>query len=159
MAYLVASEINPHLPGRLAVTASSTPNLTDLSVYIAGVSAELDSAAAQGGYALPIASPGSPESFSLLQMFSIYGVGWRALNVMMPNQGGPKDLTSLATRYHDDYERALQMLRDGTLILSDAPHDDSGTSGGRILPRSYSTSNVGATVGVVPQVTIGRDQF
>lgn len=158
--YLSATELNPNLPSRLQITASTNPAIASGIVQIiAQVSAEIDSAAAEGGYAVPISPTSSPNSYSLLQQFAVYGAGWRALMVQMPNQGGVSDKEQLSSVYRQEYDRAIAMLRAGQLVLTDAPHDTSGTAGGRILPRSYSTSNVGATVGVVPQVTMGRDQF
>lgn len=160
MAYLSATELNPNLPSRLQITASTNPAIASGIVQIiTQISAEIDSAAAEGGYTVPISPTTSPNSYSLLQQYAVYGAGWRALMVQLPNQGGVKDHEQLSSVYRDAYNNAMAMLRAGQLVLPDAPHDTSGTSGGRILPRSYSTSNVGATTGVVPQVTIGRDQF
>lgn len=160
MAYLNATELNPNLPSRLQITASTNPAIAGgVASIISQISAEIDSAAAAGGYTVPISPTTSPYAFSLLQMYAVYGAGWRALMVQMPNQGGVKDREQLSSVYRDRYEEALVLLRAGQLTLTDAPHDTSGTSGGRILPRSYSTSNPGATAGVTPQVTIGRGQF
>jgi hypothetical protein len=156
MGYLAATELNPNLPSRFHVTASGPgPNLTEALVMINGISAELNAAAAQAGYTVPIPTT-SPGAYSLLQQYTAYGAGWRVLSVQMPNQGGPKDHEVLSSTYRDAYMSALQGLREGVIVLSDAPQDSSGTSGGRILPRSYSTSNAGATVGVVPQVSISQ---
>lgn len=160
MAYLSATlgELDYLLPGRLEVTASSTPGIPAAQTIINGISAEIDGAIAQAGYTVPVSSTAS-YAFGLLQNYAALGAAWRVLSVMMPNQGGPKDQVVLASQYRDAYERALEQLRTGAIVLTGAPRDDDGASGGRILPRSYSTSNVGATAGVVPQVTIGREQF
>lgn len=160
MAYLSATlgELNYLLPGRLEVTASSTPAVPAAQAIINGISAELDSAAAAAGYSVPVSTIAS-YAYGLLQNYAGLGAAWRVLSVMMPNQGGPKDVVALSSQYRDSYERALEQLRAGTLVLTGAARDDDGSSGGRILPRSYSTSNPGATSGVTPQVTMRRDQF
>lgn len=157
MGYITIPELNPNLPSRLQVTASSAGPHASAGVLkvIAGISAELDAAAAHGGYTVPITAS-SPNAYELLQQYTVYGAGWRVLSVAMPNMGGAKDVLALSTQYHDAYDAALAGLKDGSIILSDAPQDTTG-AGGRILPRSYSTSNSSATVGVVPQVSIAQE--
>lgn len=155
MGYLNATELNPNLPGRLEVTASSTPDITSAQTIITGISAELDSAAAHAGYITPISSTAS-YAYDLMRNYTVYGAGWRVLSVMMPNQGGPKDKVALSEQYHDAYENALEGIRNGTITLIGAPEIGGGTDQGRILPRSYSRSNPDATSGVTPQVTMGQ---
>lgn len=155
MGYLNATELNPNLPGRLELTPTSTPDLTGAMSFINGISAELDSAAAHAGYVTPISSTAS-YAYGLMQNYTVYGAGWRVLSVMMPNQGGPKDTVQLSSVYRDAYERALEGIRDGTISLIGAEETGGGTNQGRILPRSFSTSNPDATSGVTPQVTMGQ---
>lgn len=156
MGYLSATELNPNLPGKLEVTASSAPDYSGAQLFINGISAELDSAAAHAGYVTPIGSVAS-YAYGLMQNYAMYGAAWRVLSVMMPNQGGPSDKTSLAEIYHDAYDRALAGLRDGSISLIGAPEQGGGVNEGRVLPRSYSVSNPGATSGVLPRVTMNQE--
>lgn len=157
MAYLSATgaELNGMLPAKLHVTATSTPDYTAAQSFINGISAELDSAAAKAGYVTPISSTAS-YAYGLMQNFVGYGAAWRVLSVMMPNQGGPKDKVALSEQYHDAYVTALAGLRDGSISLIGAPEEGGGTNQGRLLPRSYFTSNPNASTGIIPQVGIDQ---
>ena len=155
MAYLEASvwlpELIPPLP---TVTGSSTPlNVGEVGTIIARVSGEIDSAAAQAGYAVPISTTAT--GYLAIQSIAEYGAGWKVLRRFMPNQGGPGGNIGLAGEYRDAYMTALAALRSGDLPIIGAALDTSGQ--GRELPRSYSTSNPGATAGVVPLVDLDYD--
>lgn len=157
MGYLSATgvELNGMLPERLQVTPTSTPDFTSAQAFINGISAELDSAAAHAGYVTPISSTAS-YAYGLMQNFVGYGAAWRVLSVMMPNQGGPKDKVELSSVYRDAFLRALAGLEDGSISLIGAPEEGGGTNQGRLLPRSYYTSNPGASTGIIPQVSIDQ---
>lgn len=157
MAYLsaTAGELNMMLPERLRVTGSSVPDITSAQTFINGISAELDSAAAHAGYTTPISSTAS-YAYGLMQNYTGYGAAWRVLSVMMPNQGGPKDTVQLSSTYRDAFERALAGLRDGTITLMGAAEQGGGVNAGRLLPRSYYTSNPNASTGIIPRVDIDQ---
>lgn len=159
MAYISATELTQFLPQNVNITPTSAP-LTDVEVLtiIGEISAELDSAAAAAGYAVPLTPPasgGASSAFLQMQRWTKMGAGWQVLGIIFPSlPGAAGGGNSLASDYRDAYQAALLALRKGETPLVGAPTDESG--GGRELPRSYSTSNPCATAGVVPQIEIDR---
>jgi hypothetical protein len=151
VSYLVASSWIPELmPPLPTITASSIPlNIDEVATIIGRTSLEIDAAAAQAGYAVPIASC---VGLGMIEQVCEYGAGWKVLRKFFPNQGGPANNVSLASEYRDAYQAALAALRKGEMPIIGAAIDTSGQ--GRELPRSYSTSNPGATVGVEPMLDL-----
>lgn len=131
MAYTDATQVTITLPRGITVTGSSVPiSLTEVTDWITGVDAEINAAAAQAGYEVPIAATSS-QSFSLLQMHSRERVQADILGVLSP--GLPT-----AKQYRDAYDAFIRALRKGELPLVDAPSDTDG--GARELPRSNVTT-------------------
>jgi hypothetical protein len=123
---------------------------------ITEVSAELDGAAAAAGYAVPVTSPASGgPTVGYGQMVGIAkkGVAARVLGNIFPNLPGAGSKASLVDEYRKEYQAALDAIRGGKLPIVGAAADTS--DGGRLLPRSFSTSNTCATSGVVSQVHVG----
>lgn len=134
------------------ITASSMPlAIGEVATIIEQISVEIDGAAAAGGYAVPISSTATA-AWSQVQLLAVRGAAWMVLDTLYPSMR-PGDTSSTAKDYRDAYMAALERLRKGDMLLVGAPEDTTGA--GRQLPRSYSTSNPGATSGVVP--LIGMD--
>jgi len=153
--YLAASELALLLPAGPSLGASTMPlTLGETGSVIAEISAELDGAAAKAGYAVPISSTAT-SAFAQLQHWCRLGAGAQVLGIIYPNLGGPGGQLTLASTYRAAYEQALKMLRKGEVVLVGAGTDTSGE--GRELPRSYSTSNPVATVGVLPTIDMDRE--
>lgn len=157
MAYLNATEIP--LPAHVTITGSSNPNLAAVATMIAQVEGELNAAAAHAGYSVPLTSPaagGATIGYAQIVGYAEKGVTARILSIAFPNlPGGPGTRTSLGDDFRKEYNAALEAIRKGDLPLVGAAADSG--EGGRELARSFSTSNSGATSGVVPQMTVGRE--
>jgi hypothetical protein len=149
MPYLSATPVVDLLPGVPTVTGSSIPLTTsEVATIIARVSAEVDSALAGAGYAVPV-DPGA-SGYAFVQEICNYGTSWKVLRAFFPNLGGPGGNLGLASEYRDAYQTALAAIRAGTETIVGAALDTSGQ--GRNLLRSYSTSNPEATAGVMPHI-------
>lgn len=152
MAYVGASELVTFMPQNLTFTASSSPlTLGEVDVILGEISAELDAAAARGGYLVPLApaaSGGATEAYQVMQRWTKLGAGAQVMGIIFPNLGGPGATNTLARDYLNAYNAALVGLAAGKIAIPGAPTDTGEIS--RELPRSWSTSNTGATVGVVP---------
>lgn len=157
MPYLNATELI--LPAHATITGSSVPNLAGVASMIAEVESELNAAAAAAGYQVPLVSPasgGASIAYDQVVGLTKKGVTARVLSIVFPNlPGGPGTRTSLGDAYRKEYQDALDQIRAGKLPLVGAGVD-SGDQG-RQLPRSYSTSNSGASSGIVSQVTVGME--
>lgn len=155
--YLGATELI--FPAHVSIGTNTSPmNLGGVGSIIYEVCAELDGAAAQAGYAVPVAPPASGgPTIGYGQMVGIAkkGVEARVLNFVFPNVPGASKGSSIAADYRKDYQDALAAIRKGDLPIVGASNSTGGE--GRQLPRSYSTTNSLATSGVCPQVTIGMD--
>lgn len=148
--YLAATELSLLLPAGPSIGASTMPlTLGETGSVIAEISAELNGAAAKAGYAVPISSTATA-AWAQMQHWTRMGAGAQVLGIIFPNLGGPGGQTTLAKTYREAYDAALKMLRKGEVVLVGAAEDATGQ--GRELPRSYSTSNPAATVGVAPAI-------
>lgn len=151
--YLNATELTLLLPQNIDIGASTLPlALGEITTMITEIEAELDSAAAVAGYAVPVSSSAT-SGFALMQKWTRDGAAARVLGVLFPGMGGPGASGTLASEYRAAYQAALAALRKGEMALVGAAEDTTGT-GVRELPRSYSTSNSGATTGILPHVTL-----
>lgn len=146
--YLNATELSSMLPLGATIGTNTTPlTLAEVGSVIFEVSAELDAAAAAAGYAVPILSPassGPTYAYAQMQRWAREGAG---AFVLFTLYGGEN---ALAKDYRAAYQATLKLLRKGELPLIGAGADAGGE--GRELPRSYSTSNPTATVGVEPHL-------
>lgn len=154
--YFGASELI--LPAHVSIGTNTSPiNVAAVGTIIYEISFELDGAAAAAGYAVPVAPPasGGPTiGYAQMVGYAKKGVAARVLGNIFPNlPGAGANAGSLVDDYRKEYQAALQAIRKGELPIVGASTDTSG--GGRQLPRSYSTSNYGATSGVVSQVHVG----
>lgn len=128
-ASALAAEFPQPVQGIEVVGASTNPvNFGGLSSYIDQNGAEFDSAAAKGGYAVPI--PQTASAYPFVQM--IVGMGARAQ--ALEEIYGPD--SRIVVRLYAAYESALERIANGDLPLL-APRDTSET--GRVLPRSGAT--------------------
>jgi len=152
--YLAATELTLLLPAGPSIGTNTAPlTLGETGSIIAEISAELDGAAAKAGYAVPVSSTAT-SAFAQMQHWCRLGAGAQVLGIIYPNLGGPGGQVTLAKTYQDAYQAALAMLRKGDVILVGAAEDATGE--GREFPRSYSTSNPAATVGVLPTIDMDR---
>jgi len=153
--YLQASELTLLLPAGPSIGANTAPlTLGETGSIIAEISAELDGAAAKAGYVVPVSSAAT-SAFAQMQHWCRLGAGAQVLGIIYPNLGGPGGQVTLASSYQAAYQAALAMLRKGDVLLVGAPEDTTGA--GREFPRSYSTSNPTATVGVSPTIDMDRE--
>lgn len=153
MAYLSATDWVQSLPGIPTITGTSIPlNMSEVATVIARTSAEIDSAAAQAGYTVPIASC---LGLSEIEQICEYGAGWKVLRTFFPNVGGPGGSISLASEYRTAYRDAIRALRTGEMPIIGAAKDTSEV--GRNLPRSFATSDPIATAGVVPHFDMDQE--
>jgi hypothetical protein len=140
------------------VTQSVPLNWAGVGSMIVEVCAELDSAAAAAGYAVPVpppASGGPTVGYAQMVGISKKGVAARVLGNVFPNLPGAGTKVSLVDEYRKEYQAALDAIRKGELPIVGAATDTSSV--GRQLARSYSTSNGLATSGIVSQVTVGME--
>jgi hypothetical protein len=143
--YLAASEVTLMLPRAASITDSSVPlNLGEIATWCYEVGAEFDGAAAAVGYDVPL-TPSYPAAYAQARGIVRDGVSCRIARVLMPNMPGSGQQVTVAEQWCRSYAVAMKALREGGLPLVDAPQDPGG--GGRELPRSYETSNPGATAG------------
>lgn len=143
--YLSASELTSRLPAAVSIGTNTSPiSLAEVASWIQAVGARVNGAAAAAGYALPI-SPSYGDAYAQIQEIVADGVTCRILRVLAPHVTSSTRQVSVAKDYCDAYEQAMKELRDGDLILPDAPQDTTGT--GRELPRSWETSGGEATLG------------
>lgn len=151
MPYVGATELTLILPQNITIDASSTPlSLGEVATILSEVQAELDSAAAAAGYALPIAT-GATTAYAQMQRWTKLGGAAQVLGIIFPNMGGPGSRVTLAADYAAAYRDALKALRSGMVPLIGATLDPSETV--RELPRSYETSNTAS----VPVLVVDMD--
>lgn len=143
--YLAATEVTLLLPAAASITDSSRPiSLPEVASWVYEVGAGFDSAAAAAGYGVPL-TPSTPAAYAQARDIVRNGVSCRIMRVLGPNVPGSTKGVTIAAEYCKAYEQAMKMLRDGDLTLVDAPSSAGET--GRVLPRSFETSNPGATIG------------
>ena len=146
--YVSATELTLILPPNVSIGTNTSPlALGEVGSMIAEISAELDAAAAGAGYGVPIPT-GATMAWSQMQRYTKQGAAAQVLKTIFPNLGGPGGKANLADDYWAAYQAALKAIRKGEIVFVGAGADAGG--GGRELPRSYSTSNSGATAGVPP---------
>ena len=139
--YISATEITLILPAHVSIGTNTDPvTIGEVASMIVEISADLDLTAAGAGYAVPITTSATT-SYAAFQLATKQGVGARILGIIFPNLGGDSDKTSLAAEYRNAYIAFKKMLASGAIVLPDAGRS---TTGGRALPRSFSTSYPGA---------------
>jgi len=150
--YIGATDISLILPAHVSIGTNTEPlTLGEIASMTVEISADLDITAAGAGYAVPISTT-STISWAAFELAAKQGVGARILGILFPNLGGKGDKTSLAAQYRDAYENFKDRLAKGLLILPDA---GEAATGGRALPRSFSTSfPMAAESGASPLVPI-----
>lgn len=163
MAYLSATELTMILPANVSIGTNTDPfTLGEVASVIYRVGANFDAAAAAAGYAVPLAPPasaGATQAWAQAQQIVLDGAAAIVLGVIFPNMtGGGRggDRVTVADRYQKAYDDALKMLRDGNLPLVGAPTSTGEEA--RELPRSFTTSNPGASEAAVmasPMIDIG----
>lgn len=150
--YLGATEITSRLPAPVQVTGSSVPiSLSEVASWIQAVGAGVNAAAAAAGYALPVSPTGSPDAYAQLGEIVADGVTCKILRVLAPHVTSSTRQVTVADSYCKAYEQAMKDLREGTLILPDAPQDTSGV--GRELPRSWESSGEATLGGASPMMS------
>lgn len=143
--YLGATEITARLPAAVSIGTNTHPiTLSEVASWIQGVGAGVNAAAAAAGYAVPI-TPSSEDAYAQVREIVADGVTCKILRVLAPHVTSSTKQTTIAETYCKAYEQAMKDLREGKLILPDAPQDTTGT--GRELPRSWETSGGEATLG------------
>lgn len=151
MAYIGATELTLVLPAGISIGTNTSPlTLGEVASVIVEISAELDAAAAARGYVVPVGTSAT-SAYAQMQRWAKLGAGAQILGVLFPNLPGQTGgRTTLASEYRQSYQDALKALRKGDIPLVGATEDATSTV--RELPRSYSSSNPVATVGVEPTI-------
>lgn len=141
MPYTDASSLALFLPanqGLPILTGSSYPNMDQAASMIAAFSVEVDGAALAAGYSVPV-DQSATYAWALLNRYTSLGAGAQALRTLLPHlSGGSNDTSNLASNMERQYRLALNDLRQGNILLSDAPRD-GGTE--RSMPRSNFTED------------------
>lgn len=154
MAYLGATELAGLLPNVVGTISGSSMPITmgEVATFCERASIELDSAAAIGGYVVPIASTAT-QAYAQMALYTSWGAACLTLRTIFPAQGGPGDQMPTAEHYCEDFQNVLSRLRDKIEVLVGAPVDTSGQY--RSLGRSYAVTNPLATSGVTPPFRVG----
>ncbi len=155
--YMGATELTTVLPAAVSIGTNTTPlTIAEIASMAAEISSELDSACQAAGYTVPVATTAG--AYAMLSRYCKDGVGAIVLGILAPNAPGVGGRLSLAGEFRARYEAALKMIREGKLPLPGASFDTTDGDGGRELPRSYETSNTGATwSGATPILSVGQD--
>lgn len=130
MPYWVASDLAQYLPqpvlGTPLIGATSNPvNLTKFARIISLVESEVEGAAAQAGYTVPVPTTATV-AFEYVANVVSAGARWQALELVMP--GNPT-----ADEYKAAYHEALGAIRSGRQPLLSASRDLGEEA--RALPR------------------------
>lgn len=149
--YLVgATDLTNTFPAGVSIGTDTVPfTLAEVASVIFEVESELNAAAAQAGYAVPIAT-GATHAYALMQLKTRQGAAAHVLGVIFPAQGGPGTRAPLVGEYRKAYEDFVKALREGKTPLIDA--GSSGAGGSRELPRSFETSE---SISPSPMVPLG----
>lgn len=134
MAYAVISDVQGLNAKRTVYSASTAPTATQVTQFIAQISAEIDAVLAQNAIATPVTSPASYLVF--LGLVNAWGAAALAEAAAFPEfDGGPAN-TPQSMRYWGMYQSALKGINDGTMI-------DPATagSGSDTLARTYRMDN------------------
>lgn len=136
--YIGATDLTLILPANVSIGTNTIPlTLGEVGSIITEYESELNSAAANAGYEVPIGTTATI-SFAIMQLNTKRGVAAHVLDILFPN---PR--FALAEQYEEAYTTFLDLLRTGSMPLPDI---DLPGSEGRALPRSYEvTHNVGPT--------------
>lgn len=138
MGYFGATELTLIMPPGVTIGTNTIPiTLNEVATMIAEVSADLDTVAAGRGYAVPVSPTAATIAYLAMQQAAKQGVGARILQTLFPNMGGPGGKSTLADEYAAAYKAFKDGIRKGELVLPGAP---MAATGGRVLPRSRSTS-------------------
>jgi len=148
------------LPAHVSVGTNTAPiNFSAVGTIIYEIGAELDAAAAAAGYVVPVippASGGPTIGYGQMVGLAKKGVAARILGNIFPNlPGKAANAGNLVDDYRSEYQAALDQIRKGDLPIVGAGTSPGGE--GRQLIRSYSTSNTGASSGIVSQVTVAEE--
>jgi hypothetical protein len=128
----------PAVQGQSLLTGSSYPTLDQAATYIALISAELDGAALAAGYSVPI-SASSPGAWLQMTQYTLEGAGGRCLRTLLPHlSSGTNDFSNYASVLDQQYRVALNAIREGKILLVDAPRDGGSE---RPLARSNFTED------------------
>lgn len=153
--YIGATELSGLLPKAVpTLTGSSTPlTMGEVATIIDRIGDELDSAAAQAGYLVPVATTAT-QAYAQMALYTSWGAACRVIQLVFPGGRGAAAEMPLAQDYCSDYRAVIDRLMQRDLNLVGAPADTSENN--RVLPRSYSTSYSTATAGVDSQVSVGQ---
>jgi hypothetical protein len=117
MAYTTASAVAARDPGR-TISATSRPNLDQVTDFITEAAAELDGILRSRGYSTPVPTSAT-SAFQLLKAYNSLGANCAVERVAVSSS---KEKTAC-----EAWEAAKQMLRDGSIEL-DAPKDPGQSS-------------------------------
>src|SRR3972149_715127 len=109
MAYAVIADVQALFP-KFPVGAATKPTTTQATAIINDVSAEIDSALAGAGYAVPVASPSWFVDY--LGLVNQYGAAAAILKAMFPDAAGATDQNpSIYAFWESRYQRAMNAPR------------------------------------------------
>lgn len=154
-AYIGATELAGLLPNAVpTLTGSSRPlTMDEVATIIDRVGNELDAAAAQSGYLVPVSPTAATQAYAQMALYTSWGAACRVLQIIFPG-GAPASEMPLAQDYCNDFKAVIDRLRTKQENLVGAPSDASEAN--RELARSYSTSYPTATAGVCAQTSVGK---
>lgn len=135
MAYAALTDVQG-LVAKFPITPTSKPNETQVGTIITGIAAEIDTAIANAGYAVPVASPAS--FLEYLTLLNAYGAASAAIRSIFADKTGSAEgfEGGIEAYYAAQYAKGLASLRDGSGI----PPGVSTTSAS-IGPSTYFTRN------------------
>lgn len=127
-AYVDASAVAVLLPRGASVGASTLPlNLGEVGSIAFEISAEVDAAAAEGGYAVPV-SASSPAAYAQLQRAVKTGVLAAIMQTLAPGMPGvSQQKATFAGELRREYEDIIARLRKGELVLVGAARETTET--------------------------------
>lgn len=133
MAYCTASDIQ-ELIAKFSLTASSTPNTTQVADIIDQIAGEIDSVLSAQGVTVPATTPS--EFTKMLEALNAYGAAAGVLKSMFPDSTGAGE-TPAYQFWETRYRNGLAALKDGSMI----PNAVVGTSTGYLAPSTYFLNN------------------
>ena len=127
MSYADTGDVQAKVPQR-RFGPQTTPTPDDVLRYCRDRSAELDAILLDRGYVAPVDEATSPIGFGWLRSAVSYGAAMDAESAGFPGQGDQGETPRLAF-LRGQWERMLDMLRDGDVRLGDVPTQTDGEGG------------------------------
>jgi len=131
MSYCTAADVQALNPKR-AYTATSTPTLAQVGVYVTQIGGEIDTVLRGRGLSTPVATPA--EFVIFLKQLNAVGAAAISERAMFPEAQGMMGGTAAASLHWRQYQDGLKFIREGNL-----PAGSEAVA----LPFSFFESNIG----------------